>query len=161
MKARFLLTALAAILAMAGPPASAVPPGTPDGSLVWTPGQPVADRDVTFGVSVRDPDGAILSVRVDFGDGTYANLATASRSTVKDVTACAFGDTFTGSVRHRYATPGVYQAKLTVVAGSCPLTGVLQETSWIKGYELRVVSAASGPAGGATSPVGGLSGISR
>lgn len=156
-----LLVALAAVLAIAGPPASAVPPGSPDGSMVWTPGQPTADRDVQFGVTARDPDGPIISVRVDFGDGTFANLSTGPRSPLKDATACAFGDAFQGSIKHRYASPGTYQAKLTIVAGSCPLTNAIQEATSVKPYELRVVGSAGGPSDGADSPVGGLSGIAR
>ncbi|HVL91668.1 MAG TPA: hypothetical protein VM841_15715 [Actinomycetota bacterium] len=156
MKIRFLLTALAATLAMAGPPASAIVPGGPDGSMVWTPGQPTADRDVTFGITARDSDGPIISVRVDFGDGTHANLAVPPRSTLRDASACAFGETFSGSVKHRYASPGTYQAKLTIVSGSCPLTSALQDATRVKGYELRVVTATAGPADGASAPLGGI-----
>lgn len=129
--------------------------------MVWTPGQPTADRDVHFGVTARDPDGPIISVRIDFGDGTSVNLATPPRSLLRDASACAFGDTFSGSVKHRYSSPGTYQAKLTIVSGSCPLTDAIQDATRVKGYELRVITSGSGPAEGATTPVGGLSSVAR
>lgn len=143
MKTRVILTALAAVLALSGMPADAVPPGPPEGNMVWTPGVPTAERDVTFGVSARDPDGPIISIRVDFGDGTSANLATPSRSAVKDASACLFGDRFAGSVLHRYSKPGSYAARVTVVGGTCPLSGVIQEATWTKTYALEVISPAA------------------
>lgn len=141
MKTRVILTALAAVLALSGMPADAVPPGPPEGNMVWTPGVPMAERDVTFGVSARDPDGPIISIRVDFGDGTSANLATPPRSAVKDASACLFGDRFAGSVLHRYARPGTYAARVTIVGGTCPLSDVIQEVTWTKTYALEVVRA--------------------
>ena len=158
MKTKLLLapalTLVFAVLGMGGMPAGALPPGTPEGNMVWTPGVPTAERDATFGVSARDPDGVIISVRIDFGDGTFANLPTAPRSALKDVSACAFGDEFVGSVRHQYLHAGTYSARVTIVGGSCPLTGVVQDATWTKGYVLSVVKPASSPAPADTAPGG-------
>lgn len=157
MKTRVILVGVIAVLALSGMPADAVPPGPPEGNMAWTPGVPTAERDVTFGVSARDPDGVILSIRIDFGDGTSVNLATPPRSLAKDVSACAFGDRFAGSVMHRYAKPGTYAARITIVGGSCPLSDAVQEATWTKDYALSVVKAgAAGPSdaapGGVTAP---------
>lgn len=152
MKRSRLLIATAALLAAALTlsTGSAVPPGGPQGQLAWSPGNPQPGRDVTFSISASDPDGIVLSAKIEYGDGT-SDMITSQRSLAKDATACLFGDYFVGTLKHSYARTGRYPVRLTIVSGACPLAEALQETQHVAPYVVEVVSSTAG--GPATQPV--------
>lgn len=141
---RILGAALTAALALALGPAGAVPPGGPDPSFTWSPGMPARGQDATFTISANDPDGVIVSATLDFGDGTRATVSP-PRSLAKDAAACVFGDSLVTTVRHQFARTGDFHVRLTVVSGSCPLTGPLQEASASITKTVNVVERAAGP----------------
>jgi len=73
----------------------------PMASLGVTPSWGVAPLDVSFAVSAWDPDGAIVSWALDFGDGTSDQ---------------ATGDP-PATIAHTYEAPGTHEATVTVTDG--------------------------------------------
>lgn len=142
MKQKMLaVLALAAAVATGFQSGNALPIGRAEASMAWSPGVPSAGRDVTFSISASDPAGLVTSVRLEYGDGA-SDAIVVPRSLLRDTTACLTGDAFNGTLRHRFASPAEYKARLIVTSGSCPVTDAVTSRTTVVSYTITVITSA-------------------
>jgi hypothetical protein len=108
----------------------------PTATLTATPASGPAPLDVTFTLAGSDPDGAVASYTLSFGDGTATQTGTGVPPT---------------SQAHTYATDGSYTARLTVTdnGGLVGYSNVTITVGTVPPPALSAVSPSQGlPAGG-------------
>ncbi|GAC1421339.1 MAG: hypothetical protein NVSMB57_14930 [Actinomycetota bacterium] len=149
MKFRFLaIAALLCVPAVAPHAGSALPAGSKQASMGWSPGRPEAKHDVTFSISASEPNGQISTVKIEYGDGATDTIV-APRSVLHDAFGCVIGDTFSGSVRHRFSHTGDFPVRLIVTSAPCP--GSMQDPTLVVAYTVSVVRSETGGSGNASS----------